>query len=609
MNHDKITAAGLKKYMSLFEKSGLYWFCLLLRPCIDVLVSTIDALFYRKIINAVMNQDMDLFKSALWFAGIVVTMAMIKRLVIYIYMYQIRQIMKRLRIRVMTHLFRMPMSYFEEHHTADSIQKLCFNVEDIKNSLAQTHQQVINPVIIGGAAIIIILALDLRIGLMVLALSAVSVRIDMLLTKPLRGMAVKIQKLLASCTESLTDILAGIDIIKMFPGAQAMVGKYVKGNEDVAASTLKRFRRMSDVRAAEWVFGFLCNIVILIIGVFMSSAGMVDFGTVVAILSLQGMVSFFLSNIGSAWGCLMDSLVLGDRVFEILDQPVSQEFERHIGVQGEYLPTPKERMPSSDSPMVSCANAEVSCFMENCGIQISDAIFSYDSSERVLDGMDITVDRGKTAALVGGSGGGKSTVVKLLLGFYPLESGVVKVLGKPLTDYTPDELRRNIAYVPQDAYLFTTSIRENIRYGRLGASDEEVEQAARRAYAHEFIMSFPMGYDTLVGERGESLSGGQRQRIAIARAFIRNAPILLLDEATSALDAESEQLVRKGIEALMGGRTTLVVAHRLSTIEKADVIYVIESGKVCEKGRHAELMEQGGVYRRLVELSKSNAGV
>ena len=207
MNHEKITVAGLKKYLSLFEKSGLYWFCLLLRPCIEVSVSTIDALFYQKIINAVMTSDMDLFKTALWLAGIVLTMDMVKRLVVFIYMYQIRQIMKRLRIRVMTHLFRMPMSYFEGHHTGDSIQKLCFNVEDIKNSLAQTHQQVINPVIIGGAAIIIILALDLRIGLMVLALSAVSVRIDMILTKPLRGMAERIQKLLASCTESLTDIL------------------------------------------------------------------------------------------------------------------------------------------------------------------------------------------------------------------------------------------------------------------------------------------------------------------------------------------------------------------------------------------------------------------
>lgn len=579
-----MTITRLKKYMSLFEKSGIYWFCLLLIPATDVFVSAMNALFYQKIINAVTASDRALFRSGLWLAAVVLTVSMARCLIIYTYMYQIRLIMARLRLRVMTHLFRLPMSYFEGHHTADSIQKLCFNVEDIKNSLANRHSQVINPVIMGVSAIAIIMMLDPRIGLMVLALSVISVRINMVLSKPLRDMAVRIQKLFASCTESLTDILAGLDVIKMFSGARVMVKRYSDVNEDAAFHTMKRFRRMSDVQAVEWAFGFLCNIVILLVGVFMSFAGLVDFGTVVAILSLQGMVTFFLSNIGRAWGCLIDSFVLADRVFEILDQPVQPEHYRDNGI-----------------------DVDSASFVNDGGIIMRDAAFSYDGREKILDGVDITVDRGKMAALVGESGGGKSTIVKLLLGFYQLNSGVIGVLGRPLSCHTPDELRKNIAYVPQDAYLFTTSIKENIRYGRLDASDEEVIEAAKRAYAHAFIMEFPDGYDTMVGERGESLSGGQRQRIAIARAFIRNAPILLLDEATSALDSESEQLVQKGIEALMGGRTTLVVAHRLSTIEKADMIYVISGGKVCEQGRHTELMEQNGVYQRLVELSGSKA--
>lgn len=580
MNKDKITAAALKKYLSLFEKSGVYWFCLLLIPAADVLVSAVNALFYQKIVNAVTASDMTLFHEALWLAALVLGMSMAKCLIVYTYMYHIRQIMARLRLRVMTHLFRLPMSYFEKHHTADSIQKLCFNVEDIKTSLANRHQQVISPVIIGVSTIVIILFLDTRIGIMVLALSILSVRINMVLSKPLHSMAVRIQNLLALCTERLTDILAGIDIIKMFPGAYRMAEKYSEANADVEACMIKRFGRMSDVQAVEWLFGFLCNIVILLIGIFMSFAGLVDFGTVVAILSLQGMVSFFLSNIGSAWGSLIDSFVLADRVFEILEQPIQPE---------RFL----------------AESTDASCMTQDYGIKLSNAVFSYDDAETVLDGVSITVDRGKTAALVGESGGGKSTLVKLLLGFYQLNSGFIGVLGKPFADYTLEELRGSIAYVPQDAYLFTTSIKENIRYGRPGASDEEIIEAAKRAYAHEFIMEFPNGYDTLVGERGESLSGGQRQRIAIARAFIKNAPILLLDEATSALDAESEQLIQKGIAALMGGRTTLVVAHRLSTIEEADMIYVIESGKVCEMGRHCELIERGGIYKRLVELSRN----
>lgn len=580
MKQEKITIAELKRYVSLFEKSGVYWCCLLLLPGIEVLASAINALFYRKIINAVTISNHAMFRGAFWLAAAALALRLFQRLAVFAFMYHIRQIMARLRLRVMGHLFRLPMAYFEKHHTADSVQKLCFNVEDIKTSLANRHQGILKPVIMGISAIVLILMLDLRIGLMVVALSLISVRANMVLSKPLRSMSVTIQNRFASCTESLTDLLAGIDVIKMFPGARTMTEKYSEANGGMASAAMKKFRRMSDIQAVEWASGFLCNIVILLIGVFMSFAGMVDFGTVVAILSLQGMVSFFLSNIGRAWGCLIDSLVLADRVYEILDEPVWEEQSLCGGASAESLPVG-----------------------EDCGIVMRDVDFSYDGSEKVLSGVDITVGRGKTAALVGESGGGKSTIVKLLLGFYPVCRGMIGVLGKPASAYTPEELRKNIAYVPQDAYLFTTSIKENIRYGKPEADDEEVVAAAKRAYAHEFIMSFPDGYDTMVGERGESLSGGQRQRIAIARAFIRNAPILLLDEATSALDSESERLVQKGIEDLMGGRTTLVVAHRLSTIEKADMIYVIGGGKVCEKGTHDELMRQKGTYRRLVELS------
>lgn len=252
----KMTITRLKKYMSLFEKSGIYWFCLLLIPVTDVFVSAMNALFYQKIINAVTASDRALFRSGLWLAAVVLTVSMARCLIIYTYMYQIRLIMARLRLRVMTHLFRLPMSYFEGHHTADSIQKLCFNVEDIKNSLANRHSQVINPVIMGVSAIAIIMMLDPRIGLMVLALSVISVRINMVLSKPLRDMAVRIQKLFASCTESLTDILAGLDVIKMFSGARVMVKRYSDVNEDAAFHTMKRFRRMSDVQAVEWALAF-----------------------------------------------------------------------------------------------------------------------------------------------------------------------------------------------------------------------------------------------------------------------------------------------------------------------------------------------------------------
>ncbi len=580
MKKDNISLAKIKKYLSLYEGTGWYWFLMVFRPGMLVFISAMNALLYKNIINAVTTSDRALFYNSLWLGGIVFVTSIASSYVVYLHMYHTRKIMYRLRLRVMTHLLRLPMSYFEKHHTADSIQKLCFNVEDIKTSLANRHTLIIAPGIQGVSAIILILFLDWRIGLMVLALSLVSVLVGMFITKPLRGMSLGIQKLLTSCAESLTDILAGIDVIKMFQGAKRMVGRYTDYNEEVAGDTIKRFRRLSDVQAAEWILGFLGNIVVLLVGVFMSFRGLMDFGTVVAVLSLQGMVSFFLGSIGSAQSHIIESFVLADRVFEVLDEPVESE---------RYLSDITE---TKDNDIV-----------------MEQAVFSYDGVEHVVDGISVSVGKGKMVALVGESGGGKSTVIKLLLGFYQLNSGGISVLGKPLADYTMDELRQNIAYVPQDAYLFTTTIKENIRYGKLDATDEEIVEAAKRAYAHDFIMGLSNGYDTMVGERGESLSGGQRQRVAIARAFIKDAPILLLDEATSALDSESEQLVQHGIEALMGGRTTLVVAHRLSTIEKADMIYVLMSGKVSEKGKHNQLMERNGVYKSLVDLSRTNNSV
>jgi ABC-type multidrug transport system fused ATPase/permease subunit len=617
MNNDKITPARLKKYLSLFGHAPAYWILLLLIPISNVVINALNALLYRNIINAVTATQLSLFYASIGLAGVLLVISLAKCLIIYSYMYQIRQIMYRMRIKVMTHLFRLPMSYFESHHTADSIQKLCFNVENIKTSLAVRHQNVLSPLIVGVSAIVIILSLDLRMGLMVLALSVISVRVNTLLAKPLHGMAVKIQKFLASCTQSLTDILAGINIIKMFPGARNMVDQYVKWNGEVAAGLIKRFRRMADIQAVEWMFGFLCNVVLLLIGVYMSATGLIDIGTVAAILSLQGSVSFFLSRIGSAWGSMIESFVLADRVFEILDQPIDSAHKRLVTVEEKETDT----SPGIDGGVVMIntvfsyeggdANRIVLSTVDSKNDKIiSEKSVDFDCNRtdnghrNVLDGIDLCVHKGETAALVGESGGGKTTVIKLLLGFYPVYSGVIEVLGKPLVHYTPEELRKNIAYVPQDAYLFATTIRENIRFGKLDAGDEEVVAAAKRAFAHDFIMAFPNGYDTQVGERGESLSGGQRQRIAIARAFIKDAPLLFLDEATSALDAESEGLVQKGLEALMGGRTTLVVAHRLSTIEKADMIYVFQNGKICERGKHHELMGNNGVYKRLVALSK-----
>ncbi|MDP7424947.1 MAG: ATP-binding cassette domain-containing protein, partial [Rhodospirillales bacterium] len=236
------------------------------------------------------------------------------------------------------------------------------------------------------------------------------------------------------------------------------------------------------------------------------------------------------------------------------------------------------------------------------GIKLEDVHFSYVTGQAALTDMSFDVPAGKTVALVGPSGAGKSTILNLIPRFYDVDSGRIIIDGSDVQDVTFESLRGAMALVSQEITLFDDTIRANIAYGRPDASEDEIIKAAKNAAAHDFIMEMPVGYDTYVGERGTKVSGGQRQRLAIARAMLKNAPILLLDEATSALDTESERHVQSALTKLMQGRTTLVIAHRLSTVMDADLIHVINQGKLVESGSHTELIAQDGIYARLYQL-------
>jgi len=259
----------------------------------------------------------------------------------------------------------------------------------------------------------------------------------------------------------------------------------------------------------------------------------------------------------------------------------------------ELIDSPPTEPDDSDKPALKVIDARV---------EFRDVNFAYRPDEPVLRGMSFVAEPGKVTALVGASGGGKSTVLNLILRLYEAGGGTITIDGQDIAAASRRSLRRQTAYVGQDVFLFRGTIRENIGYGRPDASEDEIVAAARAAHAHDFIMAFPQGYDTPVGEHGLQLSGGQRQRVAIARALIKNAPLILLDEATASLDSESEHHVQEAIAELCKGRTTLVIAHRLSTIVHSDKILVVENGVVTESGRHDELLRRGGRYAAFYRL-------
>jgi ATP-binding cassette, subfamily B, bacterial len=303
--------------------------------------------------------------------------------------------------------------------------------------------------------------------------------------------------------------------------------------------------------------------------------GTVTAGQLAQFLVYALMASGALTNVSEVLGTLQSVAGATERLTEILDtEPTIREAAHPVALPEPALGT----------------------------VAFEHVNFSYDGSEPVLTGLDFTVGRGETVALVGASGSGKSTTLSLLQRFYDVSGGVIRVDGVDIRDARLRALRQRFAYVEQEPTIFAGTIAENIRFGKPEASEAEVEAASRAALVHDFVMDLPLGYDTMVGERGVMLSGGQKQRLAIARAILKNAPILLLDEATSALDAQSERLVQVALEHLMEGRTTLVIAHRLATIRDADKILVLDGGRIIDQGTHDQLVAKGGRYAELAKL-------
>ncbi|HIV86463.1 MAG TPA: ABC transporter ATP-binding protein/permease [Candidatus Monoglobus merdigallinarum] len=568
---------GIKSCFVFIKRHKAYYFTMLLAGI--VLMYGADVLFAmlnREVVNSVTAFEFSGLKTAVWLGLAAMAAYLLEILVRFLKMRSVRFMMYDLRRDLFRHMELLPVEYFEKNHSADSIFRLNSNVENMKRAYASFFVSVTQGLL--GAVLLsaFVLVMDVRLGVISLFSCFLTVFVNVRFAEPLRRIGRRIQNSESRLLSCLSDLLAGFRVIKLYDSDGAVVSKYEAANDETARLRVKRIAGVGAVDSMGNLLNFINGFVLITIGALMAAAGYTDFGTVFAILSVQGNVSSALLGFGGAWGMLQECVAAAGMINDIF-----------------------EIKPERRAPLESLEHSGSGAYIE-----FKNVSFSYNVVSKALDGLSLRVDKGEVAALVGPSGGGKSTVIKLLPGFYDTDGGGVYIAGKNIRAYSISELRDMISYVPQDAYLFDASVRENISYGKPGAAESEIIEAAKAANADGFISQLPQGYDTVVGERGESLSGGQRQRIAIARAFLKNAPILLLDEATSALDTENELIVQSSIEALMKNRTVIVVAHRLSTIENADIIYVIENGAVVQSGTHSELKEAAGTYAELVKLAK-----
>jgi len=388
----------------------------------------------------------------------------------------------------------------------------------------------------------------------------------------LRRLATSGQEKVADMNSLLQETLAGIRVVKAFGREEAEAGRFRDSNKAYLRTLMKSIQVSSLASSHMEVIGVVGVAAIIWYGGYLVIHGAMTPGAFFSFLTAMFMAYTPIRRLSGANNTIQQALSAAERVFEMMDLQTEQALDKG-----------RKELP----PI-------------NRALEFRHVTFQYEGSERpALTDVSLTVETGKIMALVGSSGSGKTTLVSLVPRFYDPTEGTVLIDGQNIRDCTLVSLRRQIGIVSQETVLFDESVRNNIAYGRAGATDEQVIEAAKQAYAHDFIQRLPAGYATLIGENGVKLSGGERQRLAIARALLRDPPILILDEATSSLDSESERIVQLALANLMKHRTTLVIAHRLSTVQNADRIVVLDRGRVAETGTHAELLQRGGLYQRL----------
>ncbi len=498
---------------------------------------------------------------------------------VYLFVSVTEKSLANLRNDIYQHLIRLPMTYFNQKRVGELNSRMTADLTQIQSTLTTTIAEFLRQLILIVGGLTLLTFISPKLTLMMLAIVPVLAVFAVIFGRFIRSLSREAQDKVAESTTIIEETLQGIAIVKSFTNELFESVRFRKSVDEIVRVSIKGgiYRGMFAAFIIFCIFGAIVAVVWM--GVRMSIEGSITIGELISFVLYSVFVGASIGGIAELYAQIQRAVGGVERLMDILEEN------------------------PENIPMTQLSEANKNRIRGK--VSFENVHFSYPTRQDmpVLNGVTFDADTGETIAIVGPSGAGKTTITALILRFYDISSGSIRVDDREIADYPLSELRAQMAIVPQDVILFGGTIRENIAYGKPGANQEEIEEAARKANAEEFIRTFPEGYDTVVGERGIQLSGGQRQRIAIARAVLKDPAILILDEATSSLDSESERLVQEALDELMKGRTSFVVAHRLATVRNADRILVVQDGKVVESGTHHELIaHEEGLYRHLSNM-------
>ncbi|MBX0326535.1 ATP-binding cassette domain-containing protein [Oscillochloris sp. ZM17-4] len=555
-----------------------------------------------QMVNSITDQgaQLHLNQVALALIGVIAFQAIFTLVQTYALAFVGERVVSDLRVQAYTRLQALSLSFFNNRRTGEITSRITNDVTLLQATVTTNVSTLLQNVVQFIGAIALMLTVSWQLSSLALLLVPAVTVLGIVFGRMLRRISTQVQDRLAESSSVLEETVAGVRVVQSFAREPYEVGRFSAAVEATFAMAMRRARVRAIFQPLVSIAAWGVMVGVLWLGGRLVLDGQMRPGDLIAFMLYAGNIGGAMATFSSLFGQLQEALGATTRVFELIDMAP----EITDAPDAPALPRLEGRVTLEDVTFgyEVAGGRRQAAGDDDTAMEGSDPASGLQPPASVLQSLTIDIAPGEVLALVGPSGAGKSTIVNLIPRFYDVRGGRVLVDGRDVRDVQLRSLREQIGIVPQETLLFSGSVRDNIRYGRLEAGDAEVRAAAEAANAHEFISALPDGYDTLVGERGVKLSGGQRQRVAIARAILKDPRILILDEATSALDSESERLVQGALDHLMRGRTSIVIAHRLSTVRRADRIAVIVGGQLEELGTHAELIARGGLYARLYRM-------